>query len=80
MIIKAMKEFSKEGIYSSPEGAATLVALKKLIKNREIDKKDKVILYNTGSVLKYGELINSKERIIVKKNTSAKEIKTIMRK
>ena len=77
-IIKAMKEFSKEGIYASPEGAATLVALKKLIDNKDVDKDDKVILYNTGSVLKYGELIDSKERKIIKKTTTAKEIKMMM--
>ena len=68
----------KEGIYACPEGAATLVALKKLIDNKDVDKDDKVILYNTGSVLKYGELIDSKERKIIKKTTTAKEIKMMM--
>jgi threonine synthase len=43
----------KEGINSCPEGAATLAALKKLLKQGEIDPQATIILFNTASGLKY---------------------------
>jgi threonine synthase len=42
-----------EGIFASPEGAATLAALKKLIQKNWIEKDERVVLFNTGSGLKY---------------------------
>lgn len=43
----------KEGIFAAPEGAATLAALYKLFSNGWIDPKERVVLFNTGSGLKY---------------------------
>ncbi len=43
----------QEGIFACPEGAATLAGLAKLIKQGEIQPDEKVVLFNTGSGLKY---------------------------
>jgi threonine synthase len=42
-----------EGIFAAPEGAATLAALKKLVHRKWIDRDERVVLFNTGSGLKY---------------------------
>ena len=46
----------EEGIFPCPEGAATLSALKHLVEESSVDKNDRVVLFNTGSGLKYTEL------------------------
>jgi len=53
-IQQAQIEWGKlEGIFSSPEGAATLAALHKLTQNGLIDPDERVVLFNTASGLKY---------------------------
>jgi threonine synthase len=42
-----------EGIFAAPEGAATLSALKKLIQQNWIHPDERIVLFNTGSGLKY---------------------------
>jgi len=42
-----------EGIFAAPEGAATLAALEELIRQEWIDPHERVVLFNTGSGLKY---------------------------
>ena len=42
-----------EGIFPAPEGAATLVALEKLIQQNWVSPTDRIVLFNTGSGLKY---------------------------
>ena len=42
-----------EGIFAAPEGAATLAALKELIKQGWVDSEERIVLFNTGSGLKY---------------------------
>ena len=44
-----------EGLFVCPEGAATAVALKKLVSLNQIKSDDQVLLLNTGSGLKYLE-------------------------
>ena len=44
-----------EGIFAAPEGGALLSALKKLLEANEIDKSERVVLFNTGSGIKYLE-------------------------
>jgi threonine synthase len=46
---------STEGIYAAPEGAACVAGLKKLIENGFLTPADRIVLYNTGSGLKYPE-------------------------
>jgi threonine synthase len=42
-----------EGIFAAHEGAATLAALKKLIQQKWINPQERIVLFNTGSGLKY---------------------------
>ena len=48
-----------EGLFACPEGGATLAALKKLIRSGFIESSDEVVLFNTGSGLKYLHLFES---------------------
>ena len=43
----------KEGIFTCPEGAATIAGLVKLIEQRSLHHDETIILFNTGSGLKY---------------------------
>ena len=43
----------QEGIFPAPEGAATLVALEKLLGQNWIQPEERIVLFNTGSGLKY---------------------------
>ena len=57
-ILDSMRTFGKmEGLNVCPEGATTLAGLEKLIESGWVDKSEKVLLYNTGSGLKYPELV-----------------------
>jgi len=46
---------STEGIFAAPEGAACVAALRKLLANGFLKPADRIVLYNTGSGLKYPE-------------------------
>ncbi len=46
---------SEEGLFAAPEGAACISALAKLKAQRLIDSQERVVVYNTGSGLKYLE-------------------------
>ncbi len=46
---------SSEGIFAAPEGAACVAALRKLLANGFLKPADRIVLYNTGSGLKYPE-------------------------
>jgi len=53
-LLAAVKEIgSLEGIFAAPEGAACLPALRKLLDGEEISRDERVVLFNTGSGLKY---------------------------
>jgi threonine synthase len=55
-LLAAVKEMgSAEGIFAAPEGAACLPALKKLLARGEVDRSERVVLFNTGSGVKYLE-------------------------
>lgn len=56
-ILSAMRSLAKEGIFACPEGAATLAGYRRLLDSGTIRKSDKVLLYNTGTALKYLESI-----------------------
>lgn len=43
----------KEGIIAAPEGAATVAALEEALRRGDVEKGEKVLLFNTGSGLKY---------------------------
>ena len=53
-MVEAMKEMAAaEGVFACPEGAATLVAAKKLLAAGSLDPEGTTILLNTGSAYKY---------------------------
>jgi threonine synthase len=45
-----------QGIFACPEGGATLAALQHLLRQGWIGGDEKVLLFNTGSGLKYAHL------------------------
>ena len=53
-ILSAQAEMARsEGIFPSPEGAATLAALRRLVAQGFVAPEERVVLFNTGSGLKY---------------------------
>jgi threonine synthase len=55
-LIRATKEIgSAEGIFCAPEGAACLPALKKLLSDGSVKQTERIVLFNTGSGVKYVE-------------------------
>jgi threonine synthase len=55
-LIDATKEIgSAEGVFCAPEGAACLPALKKLMSEAWVKANERVVLFNTGSGVKYLE-------------------------
>ena len=53
-MIRTVREIgSKEGLFVAPEGAACFAALKKLRASGKIDKQERVVIFNTGSGIKY---------------------------
>ena len=57
-ILKAVQQWAHmEGVFAAPEGAAALVAYRKLLDNGFFQPRDTVVLYNTGSGLKYIDVI-----------------------
>jgi threonine synthase len=53
-ILAAQKKLAQlEGIFAAPEGAATLAALQQLIDQNWVRPDERIVLFNTGSGLKY---------------------------
>jgi threonine synthase len=53
-ILAAQKSLAiKEGVFAAPEGAATLAALEHLVKEKWVAPEESIVLFNTGSGLKY---------------------------
>ena len=60
-ILEATRHWSKtEGIFAAPEGAASLVAYRKLRASNFFKPEDTVVLFNTGSGLKYLDVLDAK--------------------
>lgn len=59
-IIHAVGQWARtEGVFAAPEGAAALVAYQKLRDSKFFSSDDEVVLFNTGSGLKYLEVIDA---------------------
>ncbi|HYP27744.1 MAG TPA: threonine synthase [Blastocatellia bacterium] len=55
-LLEGVKEIgSAEGIFAAPEGGACLPALRRLLERGEVKPDERVVLFNTGSGLKYME-------------------------
>ncbi len=64
-IIAAMHEMARsEGLFACPEGAATLAAFKRLAASGLLRPEERVVLLNTGSGLKYADLVHAEFPII----------------
>src|SRR5450755_1363920 len=62
-IMDAFRHWARvEGIFAAPEGAASLVAYRKLRVSGFFSAEDKVVLFNTGSGLKYLDVIESQKK------------------
>jgi len=61
-IVEATRHWAKfEGIFAAPEGAACLVAYRQLRANGFFRPEDTVVLFNTGSGLKYLDVLDANE-------------------
>jgi threonine synthase len=61
-ILDATRHWAKvEGIFAAPEGAASLVAYQKLLASDFFSADDTVVLFNTGSGLKYLDVLDTKD-------------------
>ena len=59
-ILAATRHWAKvEGIFAAPEGAASLVAYQKLLASDFFTPDDTVVLFNTGSGLKYLDVLDT---------------------
>ncbi len=56
LMASASKMAAAVGSFPAPEGAATLSALEKLIAQNLVNERERVVLFNTGTGLKYIEL------------------------
>jgi threonine synthase len=57
-ILEDVKQLgAQEGIFAAPEGAACLSALKVLLQRKFLDPEEKIVLFNTGSGLKYIDVL-----------------------
>ncbi len=57
-IARAARDFAaREGILPAPEGAACLLALERLVESRAVRAPDRVVVFNTGTGLKYPEAL-----------------------
>jgi threonine synthase len=61
-ILNATRHWAKvEGVFAAPEGAASLVAYQKLLASGFFTPDDSVVLFNTGSGLKYLDVLDTKD-------------------
>jgi threonine synthase len=61
-ILEATRHWAKtEGVFAAPEGAASLVAYQKLLASGFFSSEDNVVLFNTGSGLKYLDVLDTKD-------------------
>jgi len=57
-ILAAVRALARaEGVFACPEGAATLAALPKLFAQNVLSRDDTIVLFNTGSGLKYLDVL-----------------------
>jgi threonine synthase len=62
-IVDATRHWAKtEGIFAAPEGATSLVAYQKLLASGFFTPDDTVVLFNTGSGLKYLDVLETKDK------------------
>ena len=76
-LLEATRHWAKlEGIFAAPEGAACLVAYRKLLANGFFQPQDTVVLFNTGTGLKYLDVLDSS---VARSPSRAKAVKPATR-
>jgi len=64
-VVEAMLEVGQhEGLFAAPEGAATWAGAKRLFESKTIRPDERIVLMNTGSGLKYAELVKASFPVI----------------
>jgi threonine synthase len=62
-IVRAVYEIAhKEGLFVCPEGAATLVAVRNLVQRKVLSVDENILVFNTGTGIKYPEIISREVR------------------
>jgi threonine synthase len=62
-LIAGAKELARsEGIFASPEGGACVPAVRQLLASGDVKPDEKVVLFNTGSGIKYLDLFESRSK------------------
>ncbi|HVS60947.1 MAG TPA: threonine synthase [Gemmatimonadaceae bacterium] len=62
-LIEGAEELARtEGIFAAPEGGACVPALRKLLARGDVKPEEKVVLFNTGSGIKYLDVFESKSK------------------
>lgn len=56
--------YQREGIFAAPEGAATLAGLAQLVARGSIRPDERVVLFNTGSGLKYPDVLPARAPVL----------------
>ena len=67
-----------EGIFAAPEGAAALAAYRKLRGNGFFSSDDRVVLFNTGTGLKYLDTIEDEKEVAHRKLPESRQIAGII--
>jgi threonine synthase len=60
MLEAGVQMASDEGIFAAPEGAACVDAAARLLRSRFLKSTDRIVIYNTGSGLKYSEAYSTR--------------------
>jgi threonine synthase len=78
-IMDALRRWAQvEGIFAAPEGAAALAAYRKLRSNGFFSAEDRVVLFNTGTGLKYLDTFEDKKETAGQKLPTARHIAGII--
>ena len=78
-IMDALRRWAQvEGIFAAPEGAAALAAYRKLRANEFFSSDDRVVLFNTGTGLKYLDTIEDKKQVAPRKLPTSRQIAGII--
>ena len=78
-IMDAVRRWAQvEGIFAAPEGAAALAAYRKLRANGFFSSDDRVVLFNTGTGLKYLDTIEGKKEVAERKLPTSRQIAGII--
>jgi len=78
-IMNALRHWARvEGIFAAPEGAAVLAAYRKLRASEFFGADDAVVLFNTGSGLKYLDVIDAQKKQAEPQQPASRQIAGII--